>query len=115
MTITEAMAFGVPIILYSLPYLELLRCKKGYIEVPQRGIEQMAEEIIKLLNDEKKRKQLSEEGRENIQEFINIDILRAWEKVIYDSGKHNDSFLSEDEKDYINIIQLLMEKFETDE
>lgn len=111
MTITEAMAFGVPIILYSLPYLELLRHKKGYIEVPQRNVEQMSKEIIGLLNDGRKRKRLSDEGIENILEFKNMDLLGTWEKVILGFEGNSRKTFSEDEKDYINIIRLLMEKY----
>ncbi|MBD5462837.1 MAG: glycosyltransferase family 4 protein [Lachnospiraceae bacterium] len=110
MVAAEAMFFGVPIISYSMPYLELFRHKKGYVDVPQRDKKKMAEEIVALLNDDQKRKRLSEEAKENISEFKDMDLLRKWEDV-FCSDRQDTSMLSECQKDYMNIVNLIIEGY----
>lgn len=109
MVVAEAMAFGVPVVTYAMPYLELFRDRKGFIEVPQRDTERMAEELVTLLKDDAVRHKLSEEAKEVFLKFAGVNLLNKWE-CLFDMRKKNDMVLTDDEKDYINIINLILER-----
>lgn len=82
MVIIESKSFGIPLVTYSMPYLELLKDGRGYIEVPQRDIEHAAEEIIGLLNNDELCKHLSDEARNSIRQFSDFNHLIAWKNII---------------------------------
>lgn len=90
MTIIESKSYGVPLVLYDLPYLELLKDKKGYISVPQEDRKAMAEAIISILTDEEKYRKLSEEAKESIQPFAETDYAGIWKKILIDIAEGRD-------------------------
>lgn len=69
LVIAEAKSFGLPVVSYSLPYLDILRDGKGVICVPQGDIEALASASIKVLSDFQLQKILSEEAHESMKEF----------------------------------------------
>ena len=79
MVISEAKAFGLPIIgfnvSYSLPYQE------GVIKCDIANYTQIAEEAIKLLKDYNYRKQKGIEAKESLKRFSNKDIVDKWCKL----------------------------------
>ena len=113
MTVAESKRYGVPLVMYELPYLELLRDKKGYIPVPQNDRLGAANALIKVLRDEELRNRLSREAKESLTSFLEIDLMVAWEKVWYVAlGQEQRSVLSEDEMIFGEIERLLLEKIE---
>ena len=113
MTIAEAMVCGCPIVSYELPYLEMFRVDKGVITVPTRDIEKMAYEVEELLLDTEKRNCMSREAREVIELFSDRSIIDKWEELFYENIKPSESSTRnwlEKEKDYINIIELLLDR-----
>jgi glycosyltransferase involved in cell wall biosynthesis len=80
--IGESKSFGLPLVLYDLPYLELLQNEKGYMSVQQGDACAMAEAVIELLSNEGLRKRMGEEARNSLQEFQDFDYATAWEEVI---------------------------------
>jgi len=81
MVVGESKAFGIPLVLYELPYLEMLRDRKGYISVKQNDIQAAADAVVKLLSDEAFRISLGREARESIDNFDNFDLAAAWQNV----------------------------------
>ena len=79
MVISEAKAFGLPIIgfnvSYSVPYQE------GVIKCDIANYTQIAEEAIKLLKDYNYRKQKGIESKESLKRFSNKDTLDKWSKL----------------------------------
>ena len=51
--IAEAMKFGVPCVMYDLPYLALRKEEKGVFAVPQKDVSAAAAEIVRLMKDKK--------------------------------------------------------------
>lgn len=82
MTITESKSFGIPLVLYDLPHLELLKDGKGYISVPQNDIFSAANAIVKILTDDEYCNQLSAEAAESILKFKNFDFEEVWSDII---------------------------------
>ncbi len=82
MTITESRAYGIPLVMYELPYLEILAEGKGYISVEQKNTKSMAGAIIKLLKDDKLRDKIGEDARESFATFASTNLKNIWKDVI---------------------------------
>lgn len=94
MVLVEAMSSGVPVITYSMPYLELLEAGKGYIEVPQRDVKRMSQVILSLYGACDSRQVLSEKAIENIESMKNVNIFERWENAIINYGIINSMYPS---------------------
>lgn len=81
MVVAESKTFGVPLVLYDLPYIELLKDGKGYISVSQKNYKEIANAIISILQSNELRQKLSIEARESIKPFVEYNIGAAWERV----------------------------------
>ncbi len=82
MTITESKSYGIPLVLYDLPHLELLKDGKGYVSVPQNDVFSAANAIIKILTDDDYCRQLSAEAAESIIKFKEYDFEKVWGNII---------------------------------
>lgn len=82
--IVESKFYELPLVLYELPDVELLRDGKGYIAVPQGDFRAAARAIVKILTDTELRCKMSAEARKSLQPFIDYDIAGAWQKVFDD-------------------------------
>lgn len=106
--ILESKVWGVPLVIYELPWLELLKNEKGYVSVESKNTDAMAEKVIELLQNEKLRKQLALEAEESVEDYVKYDVYQAWNKLfekIYDVG--ND-IIDEGEQSYLIIIKKLL-------
>ena len=82
MTIAEAMDFGLPIVMYELPYLELVKEGKGVVAVAQGDIIAASKGLIQVLTEDEYRAKLSKDAYENILYFQNYDVGGAWSEVL---------------------------------
>ncbi|WP_196243087.1 glycosyltransferase [Selenomonas ruminantium] len=89
MVVAEAMQHALPIVMYDLPYLELVRSGRGVISVKQGDICGAAEALTKVLCDEDVRKRLSLEALENIREFEHWNIDELWKDMLENGGGQN--------------------------
>ena len=78
MVLTESKAFGIPCVLYDLPYLELLASGKGYIAVPQQDMVGAADAVIRLLTDRDLLLRYGREARESIEPFVHFKFKKEW-------------------------------------
>lgn len=92
----EAMCFSLPIVMYELPYLEIVKDNRGIIQVPQGDLFLAAEKVVGLLNDSEKRESIGSQGRKYYEELTNYNYAHAWE-MIFDSLSANTSDKSLDE------------------
>lgn len=79
--ILESKQFGIPVVTYSMPYLEILKDKKGVREVEQGDIISASREVIEILSNRKLHTQLSAEARESIKDFSNQEIMKRWNQL----------------------------------
>lgn len=84
MMIAESKAFGIPMVNFSLPYLELLGDQKGYVSIPQGDIDGATDAITEILDNPEKWKRLSDEALESIQTFTQFNLAEKWESIIQD-------------------------------
>lgn len=82
LVLAEGGGYGVPAVVYDMPYLELLKGRKGYIAVPQRNTDAMAKAVVRILSDDGLRGRLSQGARKNIENFAHIDIEAKWENAL---------------------------------
>jgi glycosyltransferase involved in cell wall biosynthesis len=81
-TLVESKAFGVPCVTYELPYLEMHRDGEGMIKVPFADTKKMAEAIVKLLNDDERRKAMGATARRSLDKYTDIDHAQVWAGII---------------------------------
>ena len=84
LAIAESKFYELPLVLYDLERLAILRDGKGYIAVEQGDFRGAAQAIVKILTDTELRCKLSAEARESIQPFLDYDIAGAWQRVFED-------------------------------
>lgn len=101
MAVSESRGYGLPVCMYDLPYMELIRDKKGVISVDQGDYKSLANNVVKILNDKAYRKQLGKESRESVEQFANYKIAEAWDslfKSLSDSLEREEKANTEDEQ-----------------
>lgn len=84
MTIIESKIYGLPAVLYDLPNLDSVNENKGMIVVKQNDIESAAQNIMMLLQNDAKRKQLGSDARESVEELYAVDIAQLWKSIFSD-------------------------------
>lgn len=115
MTIIESKSYGVPLVTYEMPYVEMLKDGKGYVSVPQEDKKAAANAIILLLNDRERLEQLSKEAEESIKPWVEIDYGSILKKILdkLDTDLNvgcmwEETNRSEEEKDYEIILRTLL-------
>lgn len=84
MVLAESKSYGVPVVMYELPNIELAKDKKGIIAVPQDDVLALANSILEVLGNNSLRKKMGEEARQSIEDFLKIDIGQAWNDLFAD-------------------------------
>jgi len=82
MTIVESKAYGVPLVMYEIPYLEIVQDKRGFASVAQGDTKAMAQEIISLLKDKKYRETMGAEAQKSLIKFKEIDLKHEWKTLL---------------------------------
>jgi len=113
MTIAESKKYGVPLVLYDLPYLELLKDGRGYMAVPQRDTKAAAEALTRILKDPALRERLAREAQASLAKFCGADLKEAWEEVFaLAAGSRERKILTEEETVFSEIETLLLDRAE---
>ena len=86
-SLAESKMFGLPVVTYELPDLDMIRQEKGMFVVPQGDIETAAQCIIKILRDENLKKELGRLARESAEDFFRIDLVKHWNTVFEETFK----------------------------
>ena len=74
----EAMSCSLPIVMYALPYLELVQGNDGVCSVPQRDTHMAAQKIIEILTHDEIRYSMGRASREAIEPYLERDIGKDW-------------------------------------
>lgn len=85
MALLEALSYGLPVVMYDLPYLTMVRDNPGIISVKQGDTDKAAEVLGELLDDEGRKKELGSKSRKFVEElYSNNKVERQW-RDIFDS------------------------------
>lgn len=81
LTFGEAMAHGVPIVSYEMPWLTFMRDGRGIVPVERLNPDALAREVVRLLKNPAEARELGMRGREQIIEINDVDIVAEWESL----------------------------------
>ena len=81
LSIIEAKAMGLPVVSYSMPYLETVRPGTGVLSVPQGDIAAAADAIVDIFNDEALHRRLSLESRASYEHFAAYDQWESYSRL----------------------------------
>lgn len=86
MTLLEAMAFGLPVVCYDMPYLELLRDNPCAASVRQGDVVALADAVTALLSDETRRKDAGKASRTCYERFRSVDLADIYAGIFVGDG-----------------------------
>ncbi|MBQ9896608.1 MAG: glycosyltransferase, partial [Synergistaceae bacterium] len=108
-TLLESKAHGLPVVMYSLPYLSLVKDGKGFVSAEIGDIEKMAELVCDLLLNEDKRIKIGQEARESFESIANYDYEDNWRKIFELACDVNaQEKIRREHKDTSKIMDMLM-------
>ena len=81
MTLCEALHNSTPIVMYDLPYLEIVKDNPGIISVPQKDINAAVDALYNLLNSPDDIQRRGIQGRQYLEKMYSIDFANQWCKV----------------------------------
>ena len=87
--IFESKQWGLPMVMYEIPWLELTRSQEGYISVPQRDVEAAANAITKLLDDDLYRREIGKSAKASVKRFLEYDVYSAWQNTFNEFSVNN--------------------------
>ena len=82
MTLAESKMFGLPAVIYDLPYIDLSKKEFGTISVPQQDVKAAATEIIRLFSSNDYAKEQSTLSYNAAEWLINYDLSAEWSSAI---------------------------------
>lgn len=82
MVVLESKAYGLPLVMYELPYLTLCKDGKGILTAPIGNIEQMADHILYLLENDSYRRSVGQSARESFDIFNANNLADTWNNII---------------------------------
>lgn len=110
MGIYESRICGIPMVMYELPYLELLKERKGYLSSVNGDIEDVAKNICKILNDKELETKLQLEAKESVSCFSNDIVCNKWKKLFTEIENGTKEEIGKNEEFEI-IIQTMHKHF----
>lgn len=84
LTLLEAGCFGLPTVMYDLPFLETVRGNDGIVSVPQDDVQRAASEICGLLSDEATYDRMARANRDFMARLIDYDHAKAIKNILDD-------------------------------
>ena len=116
MVVLEAKAYGIPLVMYDMPFLSLTKDGLGVLTATVGDIATMAENIVRIMSDVKVYSQLENDARQSFDNLLAINHGKVWEDIIAIAceGKNIEDrayYKVEDMKDTDrNIMPVLIEK-----
>lgn len=81
LSVLEGLAYGLPCVMYELPYLSVVDENEAVISVAQMDAGEAAKQITALLKDEGRRQYLSSRAKMYAERFIDFDQKSQWNEV----------------------------------
>ena len=106
MTLQEAMAAGLPIVMYDLPHLTVTKNNPGMIIVEQQSVNGAARAIAELLRNDNERKAMGEASRRYIDNLMKYDYVGVWTGIINSLGEEHQPVVAEAERRMMETLIL---------
>ena len=82
LTIAEAQARGLPVVMYELPWLTLVQGNEGILSVTQGDARGLARAVVDLVGDGERYSRLSRASMDAAERAISFDFARLYEGVV---------------------------------
>lgn len=83
MTLIEAEAYELPVVMYDLYHLDLKKDELGVTTVPQNDIEAAAKEIVRLLSDHDHYTSRREQVTRAFSDLCSFDLEKEWNDILH--------------------------------
>jgi glycosyltransferase involved in cell wall biosynthesis len=81
-TLNEESSYGLPIVMYDLPWLYIVKNNLGIKSVPQQDINQLANAIISIIKEPDLYRKMSQASIAKINELQNLNYSEFYNKII---------------------------------
>lgn len=81
MVLCEALSFGLPIVMYNLPYLKVAQNNEGIISVIQRDTDAAAEVLYQLFTNPTELLKAGNAGRKRLEDIYSVDLSNQWNQI----------------------------------
>ena len=95
LALLEGMAYGLPCVMYELPYLFLAKNHEGITAVEYKDTASAAIEVLNLLRNKKKRTEMGKAAYAFIKQMATFQFDKKW-KEIFDSLNQNHSTVDQE-------------------
>ena len=82
MSILEAAASGLPVVMYSLPWLEIARDNDGIIQTPQSNLDKAAAAIISVFSSPEKAAAMAKANLGKCAAYATFNFKAEWRKIL---------------------------------
>lgn len=87
LVLAESKAYGLPAVMFDLPWVEFCRDGRGIRTVPQGSVIHLANALIEVLTDTEERSKLGWQARQSAEDYAAINYAAQW-KAIFESLEH---------------------------
>ena len=113
MTLVEAGAHGLPVVMYALPFLEFSRDNPGIRQIPQGDVKAAANALCNLLEDEATYARAAEASRDFTRAFLKVDQGKIWSEIIAELKEGKTIWQPKaDEQVGLGEVRLLLEELQ---
>ncbi len=81
LTLSEALSYNIPTVMYDLPYLPLVQANPGIFSVKQRDTGAAVQALYELLSNPNRLRAAGDAGRKYLAEMYSVDIGGQWQHV----------------------------------
>lgn len=81
MVLCEALSFGLPIVMYNLPYLKVAQNNEGIFSVIQRDTDAAAEVLYQLFTNPTELLKAGNAGRKRLEDIYSVDLSNQWNQI----------------------------------
>ena len=104
LTLCEAMSYGLPIVMYKLPYLATTQNNGGIVEVDQNDVDAAAESIVELFSNTDKLIDIGNKGHDFLKLLYKVDIKEQWGNIFNSLYSNNREFVPDNDKEVARMI-----------
>ena len=95
LALLEGMAYGLPCVMYEMPYLSLVQGNRSIISVKYKDTTMAAMEVSELLNNTEKRKKMGVYAYDFLNRFSKYDRNAKWQEI-FESLEKNQGMVDQD-------------------
>ena len=96
MIVLESKAYKCPLVMYNLTFLSLIRDGLGVLTSPIGDLSALADNVVRILKDDRLRKKLAVEAGESFASLKKYDLRKTWKRIIDITCKITEDFSDPD-------------------